>query len=648
MAHRAAAGAPTAPVVTSSKHALHRPLGLGEVRLTGGELGDWQELNAAATIPHCIVKIEEWGILDNLRRVIGESGRDFRGFWFADSDLYKVIEAVAWEIARTGTTEFDTWLDDVVDLLARVQEPTGYLHSYHQGVAPAEKFTKLELTHEMYVLGHLIQAGVALARANGRTDLLELSRRFADLVDRRFGPGREPGICGHPELETALVELYRETGERRYLELASHQIEERGHGLLEAGGFGPRYFQDHAPVREARDAVGHAVRQIYLNTGVTDVYLEEGDLTLLEAMDAQWASAHERKMYISGAFGSRHRDEAFGDDYELPSERAYAETCATIADIHWTWRMLLAGGAAGPAAYAETIEREVFNALAASIDATGTRFFYSNPLQLRPDRFSEENAPRERADWYVCACCPPNIGRVVAQLAAYVATVTEPTTTPPALWLHQLASADIRLPAGLGGGLVRVRTAYPHAGVVTIDVEPGEANDAELAVRIPSWSAASELHGPDGVTASRGEDGYARLPLVPGGSYRLELDLTPRFTRAHHRVDALRGCLAVERGPLLYCVEQADLPVDVAVDDLVLVPGAAPEVADDASLSLACAVLPPEQALYPAGDEVPGAVRRVSVRAVPFATWGNRASGAMKVWLPVGEDSGDPARQAIP
>ncbi|OJX97668.1 MAG: hypothetical protein BGO96_11975 [Micrococcales bacterium 73-15] len=631
------------PARTSSEHALHRPLGLGEVRLAGGALADWQQLNASATIPHCIVKIEEWGILDNLRRVVGESGKDFRGFWFADSDLYKVIEAVAWEIARTGTTEFDAWLDDVIGLVGRVQEPTGYVHSYHQGVAPESKFRQLDLTHEMYVLGHMIQAGVALARANGRTDLLEMSRRFADLVDRRFGPGRERGICGHPELETALVELYRETGERRYLDLAAHQIEERGRGLLKTGGFGARYFQDHAPVREARDAVGHAVRQIYLNTGVIDVYLELGDATLLDAMDAQWASAHERKMYISGAFGSRHRDEAFGDDYELPSERAYAETCATIADLHWTWRMLLAGGGAGPAAYAETMEREIHNALAASIDATGTRFFYSNPLQLRPDRFSEENAPRERADWYVCACCPPNIGRVVAQLAAYVASVTGSTPEAPAtLWVHQLASADIDLPAGLGGGVVRIRTDYPHDGVVTIDVVGDGAGEAaadapaaaELAVRVPSWSAASVLHGPDGTSAPRGEDGYARLPLVPGASYRLEVDLTPRLTRAHHRVDALRGTLAVERGPLVHCVEQADLPAGVAVDDLVLLPDTAPVLNDDGTLTLTCAVLPEQDGLYPAAGATPAATGRIEVRAIPFSTWGNRTPGAMKVWLP--------------
>src|SRR5690348_6944312 len=209
-------------------------------------------------------------------------------------------------------------------------------------------------------------------------------------------------------------------------------IDLRGHGLLPAGSLGAHYFQDHRPVRESTAAVGHAVRQLYLNAGVTDVFVETGDGSLLRAMDAQWDSAHDRKMYLSGAFGSRHRDEAFGGDYELPSERAYAETCATVADLLWTWRMLLADGGAGAARYAQTIEREVHNAVAAAVDATGTRFFDANPLQQRRDHDLQENAPRERAPWYACACCPPNIARTVPALSAYLATVTD-----GALWLHQ-------------------------------------------------------------------------------------------------------------------------------------------------------------------------------------------------------------------
>lgn len=604
----------------------HRPLPIPSVRLVGGPLAAWQQRNGEATIPHCIEQLEVSGVLDNFRRFLGESHAEFRGLVFADSDLYKVIEAVAWEIARTRTRAFDSWLDDVIALVARVQEPSGYVDTWIQGVAPEKKFAALEWTHEMYVAGHLIQAAVALARADARTDLLDVARRLADLLVERFGPGGEDGICGHPEIETALVELYRLTGERRYLDLASRMIDLRGHGLLPAGSLGAHYFQDHRPVRESTAAVGHAVRQLYLNAGVTDVFVETGDGSLLRAMDAQWNSAHDRKMYLSGAFGSRHRDEAFGDDYELPSERAYAETCATVADLLWTWRMLLADGGAGAARYAETIEREVHNALAAAVDATGTRFFYANPLQQRRDHHSQENAPRERAPWYACACCPPNIARTVAQLSAYVATVTD-----GALWLHQVADAEIDLPAELGTGTVRMVTGYPADGRVEIRVEGDVVPGAELSVRIPGWSPRSTVVGPDGARERDG-DGYARVPLEPGARYVLDLDLTPRLTTAHHRVDALRGAVAVERGPVVYCVEQADLDAPLDVDDLAVLP-APITVGEGDTLVLRCRVINAADGLY-GPDTATELGDEHAVTAIPFSTWGNRAPGPMRVWLP--------------
>jgi len=331
-------------------------------------------------------------------------------------------------------------------------------------------------------------------------------------------------------------------------------------------------------------------------------------------------------MYLSGAFGSRHRDEAFGDDYELPSERAYAETCATVADLLWTWRMLLADGGAGAARYAETIEREVHNALAAAVDATGTRFFYANPLQQRRDHHSEENAPRERAPWYVCACCPPNIARTVAALSAYVATVTV-----GALWLHQLADAEIDLPAELGTGTVRMVTGYPADGRVEIRVEGDVVPGAELSVRMPGWSPRSTVVGPDGARERDG-DGYARVPLEPGARYVLDLDLTPRLTTAHHRVDALRGAVAVERGPVVYCVEQADLDALFDVDDLAVLP-APINVGERDTLVLRCRVINAADALY-GPDTATELGDDHTVTAIPFSTWGNRAPGPMRVWLP--------------
>lgn len=635
---------------------------LRAVRLDpAGSLGAWQELNARATIPHCIAQLESSGVIDNFRRVIGESGAPHRGFVFADSDLFKVIEAVAWEIARTGTTEHDPWLEEMTSLVGRVQEPSGYLHTWIQGVHPEKRFAELHWTHELYVLGHWLQAAIALDRATGRTDLLEMAIRFVDLVDRRFGPGREDGIPGHPEIETALVELYRHTGTERYLALASHLIDQRGRGILPGGGFGSRYFQDHLPVREAVDPTGHAVRQLYLNAGVTDLVLETGEEALLAVMREQWDRVHERKMFISGAFGSRHRDESFGNDYELSSDRAYAETCATIADLHWTWRMMLASS---DPRHADVIERELHNALPAAVDETGTRFFYSNPLQRRPDRFSEESAPAQRQEWYPCACCPPNIARLVAQLGAYVAGVRE-EDSGPVLELFQFTPCEIDLPAGIGRGSLRVETDYPVSGRIRFALATQDSSlkdGAQLAARIPGWTTAATLSTTGGgtreVTAEERRAGRVLIAASDVDGAVLELDLTPRWSVSHPRVDATRGCVALERGPVLYCVEQVDLPGGVEVDDLAVDRRATAEVADTVGspsgaarsssdrgpvLSLPARVRPDVGPLFRAagavgtGDTRPDGDRSVAVMAVPFATWGNRGPGAMRTWLPVGD-----------
>lgn len=657
MTAQSPAKATLAPALPRAARARLRPLDMRAVRLhPDGALGAWQELNATATIPHCIAQLETSGVIDNFRRVLGESGAEHRGFVFADSDLFKVIEAVAWEIGRSGTSAHDAWLDEMISLVTRVQEPSGYLHTWIQGVHPEKKFAELHWTHELYVLGHWIQAGIALDRAAERSDLLEAALRFVDLVERRFGPGREPGVPGHPEIETALVELYRHTGEERHLRLAHHLIDQRGQGILPGGGLGTHYFQDHLPVRLAVDPIGHAVRQLYLDAGVTDLYLETGEGALLDVMREQWDRAHERKMYLSGAFGSRHRDEAFGNDYELPSDRAYAETCATIADLHWTWRMMLAED---DPRHGDVIEREIHNALAASIDGSGTRFFYSNPMQRRPDRFDEENAPAERRPWYSCACCPPNIARTIAQLSAYVAGVRE-GETGPVLELVQYADSSIDLPADLGHGTLRVRTDYPTSGTIELALEPGAgarsgqgprfADDAHLSLRIPGWvregTLATARGGARALTEAEIAAGHLELTAAEIDGARLDLAMPPRWTASHPRVDATRGCRALERGPIVYCLEQADLPAGVEVDDIRVAPDAAvrtlpAESSTGPALAISAFVRPAGTSLFrdtTADDgraDVEDLAPPCQVTAIPFARWGNRGPGAMRIWIPL-------------
>ena len=347
-----------------------------------------------------------------------------------DSDIYKTMEAVGWELAhgrRPGDPELTSFAAEVIALLEEAQRPDGYLNSYFQ-VSGEPRYTRLAWSHEMYCAGHLIQAAVALHRGAGDGRLLAVAVRLADHLVREFA-GQERGLDGHPVIETALAELYRETGTAAYLELARQFVDQRGRGLAGNSGMGRRYLQDHLPVRATDTEVGHVVRALYLEAGVTDVAAEVGDRELLESSLRRWDDMVAAKTYLTGGNGSRHADEGFGDRFELPPDRAYNETCAAIASFQWCWRLLLA---TGDAKYADHMERVLYNGFGAAIATEGQRFFYVNPLQRREDHFEKDDPGRRRV-WFNCACCPPNIMRLIASLEHYLATksgmVTRCTST---------------------------------------------------------------------------------------------------------------------------------------------------------------------------------------------------------------------------
>jgi uncharacterized protein len=610
------------------------PLPLSAARLDPGSLlGAWQELNAAATIQHCVDMVERSGRVQNFRRLadagpVGPEGT-FQGFWwFADSDLYKTLEAIGWEMGRSGTDRWAAVLSEVAGLLEDVQEPDGYLDTYVQGTPGEQRFAKPERTHELYCAGHLMQAAVALHRGCGDERFLAVARRLADMVVTLVDDAGQPIIDGHAEVETALVELYRETGEPAYLRAAERQVERRGHRTLASDEFSNMHYQDHLPVREATEAVGHSVRQLYLAAGVTDLYLENGDETLLRAMERLWDSAFGTKMYITGGHGSRHRDEAYGDPYELPPDRAYAETCASIAAFQWCWRMLLA---TGQARYAEEMERALLNAIAASTARTGTAFFYSNPLQLRTGHNeSGENGPSERLSWYRCPCCPPNLARLLASLHGYAATADA-----AGLQLHLLTAGTFES-AALSAV---VETGYPWDGDVRVTV----SGSGELAVRVPAWAEGATVAVTGGeVSAGPMPGDYLRVSCQDGACVRLTLPMAAHLVRADDRVDAVRGCVAVQRGPLVYCVEQADMPEGIVVEQLHLDPSAViveESTQDDVApvrLRLSGVVHPLEPALYaPSAAATTTRGFPVTFTAIPYQAWANRGPGAMRVWLPL-------------
>jgi len=527
-----------------------RPLGHDAVRLDPGSwLGAWQVLNRAATILHCVSQLAASGSLDNLRRKTGEFGGPRRGLWFSDSDVYKTLEAIGWEL--DSGDELRSAYTALVDLVAKAQDEDGYLHSWF-GLDGHEPWSDLTNGHEMYCAGHLIQAGVAAARG-GDGRLLEVARRFADLLVERFGAddgaagrsadGGHAALDGHPEIEMALVELWRQTGRRGYLDLAARLVERRGHGTLGRGSFGSGYYLDQVPVRDATAVTGHAVRQLYLLSGATDVAVETGDDALLGAIQRLWDDAYGTKTYLTGGQGSRHRDEAFGDSYELPPDRAYNETCAAIASVMWNWRLLLA---TGRRRYADQLERALYNAVAVGLSADGTHFFYSNPLQLRADHDgSQEDSPSGRLPWYRCACCPPNLARLGASLHHYVAT-----GGADGIQVHLYAGGRISAELDAGPVEFEVATAYPWQGTVTVTIVRSPAAPWELALRHPGWCEAVAVTGAD--LADDG-DGYlrGRRAWAPGDQVTVDFDMAVRVVAAHPAADAVRGCVALQRGPLV-------------------------------------------------------------------------------------------------
>ena len=622
-------------------HAVLSPLGHNAVSLRPGSwLGTWQAVNRAETIPHCLKQLAETGTLDNLRRKTGEFAGPRRGLWFSDSDVYKTLEGVGWELASGA--ELRSAFTAITGLIARAQDDDGYVHSWF-GLDGREPWSDLTNGHEMYCAGHLIQADVAGARG-GDASLLEVARRFADLLVERFGSSTGPAgrsldggraaIDGHPEIEMALVELWRQTGCRSYLDLAAQMVQRRGHGTLGSGSFGSSYYLDHVPVRDATAVTGHAVRQLYLLCGATDVAVETGDAGLLSAVERLWDDAYRAKTYLTGGQGSRHRDEAFGDPYELPPDRAYNETCAAIASVMWNWRLLLA---TGRRRYADEMERALYNAVAVGLSEDGTHFFYANPLQLRPGHDgSSEDSPSARLPWYACACCPPNLARLGASLHHYVAT-----GGGNGVQLHLYAAGRIRveLPAGLVE--LDVATAYPWHPEVTIRVVRSPSGPWELALRQPAWceNVSVAVAG-----LADGGDGYlrARRAWAAGDEVTLGLDMPVQVIRAHPAVDAVRGCVALQRGPVVYCLEQRDQPGELSVDDVSIDLEAPVEVTTgpDGTITLTGrgsggAARGWAGELYRPAD-APAVPLATPVRwvATPYYRWANRGVSPMRVWLP--------------
>ena len=620
---------PTAPVVQTvqSAHARLKPVGVKEVQLTGGFLTERYRTNIEAGIPAGWQQLWESHTVPNFYVVSGRRPGKVEGPRYIDSDGYKWLEGACWAYAHTANAALKAWIDEFVDVIEAAQEEDGYVNTHFMGERRSLRFTDLNHAHEIYCFGHLSQAAIAHHRVTGEDKLLNVARRFADLLYRLFGPEGRWGACGHPEAEMALVELYRETGDRRYLELASRMIDARGQKppVLD----GSVYLLDHAPFREQREAVGHAVRALYLYAGATDLYAETGEQALWDALRALWQDVFTKKAYVTGGLGARYEGEAFGQAYELPNLRAYAETCAAIAGFMWNWRMLQIEP---KAQYTDWMEIALYNGILSGVSLDGTRYFYMNPLESR--------GGYERSPWFGCACCPPNIHRTLAALPGYLYSVDENT-----VYVHLYAASEMQtqLPDGRPVG-IQVNTDYPWSG--EIEIRPS-AGHYRLALRIPSWTPHADLHV-NGERVGAAPGSYVVVEENWQGDEVVELSLAmpTELLRANPRIEEDRGSAVVRRGPIIYCVEQVDAP-DLSLMDLYL-PYPAEDLERKVEPSLLGGVVTvvgtvkvdtvdrEGQPLYvPASRYVPPQWREAKVRWIPYYAWANRGAGAMKVWLPL-------------
>ncbi|WP_256761868.1 glycoside hydrolase family 127 protein [Cohnella sp. WQ 127256] len=611
----------------------------------------WEALND--TIPGA----EPSHTIENFRIASGELKADYYGMVFQDSDLAKWLEAVGYALSGKRDEKLEAIADGVIDLLERAQQSDGYLNTYFTVAKPGKKWTNLRDDHELYCAGHLIEAAVAYYEATGKRKMVDIMSRYADHMVDVFGkePGQIRGYDGHPEIELALVRLYRVTGNTLYLELSRFFVEERGQepyffDIEESQRTEHRvarrkadYFQAHLPVREQKTAEGHAVRALYLFSGAVDLAVEYNDRELLEVCKELWRNVTRKRMYITGGVGSNENWESFTIDYDLPNDRAYTETCASISLMFLASRLLQIEA---DREYADVMERVLYNGILSGISLDGKGYFYVNPLEVWPAacdiRDDLRSVARTRQAWFGCACCPPNIARLIASLGQYIYSYNE---NDREWFVHLYIGGQAH--QTIDGHQVQLtqQSNYPWDGNISFTVAMEQEQSAEftLALRLPGWckEASLKVNGEAVELTSITSKGYAKLKRVWASGDRIELVLpmTVEKVRSNPKVRENIGKLALQRGPIVFCLEETDngdnlrdIRVsgsgefvvhheDGLLDGIVFLRGNAWRT-DKASYD--------EDSLY---STVPYSSTPVQVKAIPYYAWANREPGEMLVWL---------------
>lgn len=603
----------------------------------------WETLNdrvPGVAPSHCI---------ENFRIAAGLQEGKFEGWWFQDSDLWKWIEGAAYSLATHPDAELEKTVDEAIALAGKAQQPDGYLDTYYIIGGLDKRFTNLRDHHEMYVAGHMFEAAVAYYEATGKRSLLDMACRVADCFDANFGPEENKlhGYPGHEEIELGLAKLYQVTGQERYIRLAKYFLDVRGQqphyfdaerdARGEKPGWSPlrhpqapyTYNQAHKPIREQTEGAGHAVRQLYLLSGMADVGEMAGDPTLVQAADTVFQNIIHKQMYITGGVGSTHEGEAFSFDYDLPPERCYTETCASIALAMTATRLnrIQPNGY-----YGDTVERALYNGILSGVSLDGTKYFYINPLEMWPERCmrrQDMHVDPERLGWFGCACCPPNVLRTLTGLGSYMFAADEDH-----LLVDQYIASQVKTHIGQQAVAFTLEANYPWNGHVKLTMESDAA--FKLMLRKPAWAREWHLSVNGQAVDAPLTDGYILLDraFAAGDVIELELPMEVRFMSASIRTPNYAGKTALTRGPVVYCLEEKDN--GSRLWNLSVRPNTAVAQYHADLLGGVTAITcqgqreDMESDLYT--EAVPAAVPQ-QLTFVPYYAWGNRGAGEMSVWV---------------
>lgn len=618
----------------------YEPVNFSQVNITDAFWKPKLDKVATATLQACIYQTEEkTPRIRNFEKVARKQGEKHEGIYYDDSDVYKALEAIAYSLKNHPDAALEQKADGWIDKIAAAQLPDGYLNTYYTLGDLSQRWTDME-KHEDYNAGHLLEAAIAYYNTTGKRKLLDVATRFADHIDSTFRLQNRHWVSGHQEIELALMKLYHVTKNERYLKLADWYLDQRGRGygkgVIWDQWKDPKYCQDEIPVKEQTEITGHAVRAMYLYTGAADVAAVTGDVAYLNAMQTVWQDVVSRNMYITGGIGSSGRNEGFSVDYDLPNEEAYCETCASVGMVFWNQRM---NALTGDAKFIDVLERSLYNGALDGLSLTGDRFFYGNPLA--------SNGQHARREWFGTACCPSNIARLVSSVGNYIYGKSDNN-----LWINLFVGSNTLVKMGKTDVAFKMETNYPWEGKVRISVEPRSKTKFELHLRIPGWARGEAVPGGlyeftdktiaktiiriNGKEATYAEaKGYAIIDREwkKGDVVELELPMDVKKIQASKEVKNDQDRIAIQRGPLVYCIEGADnngQAWNLILPDNAVLAAVSYKVLTEPVIAVQAEV--PVVVVSSDGINVQTEQRKIT--AIPYYTWANRGQNPMQVWLP--------------